>query len=253
MKRTRRTTNRIEWQWLSAVTIMLALLAGILTTDGAKAQTIKKRRPDALAKYVVDISAAGQNRLNSIDEKHEATDRAIQILNGARKNNLVIISESQAVLDYLAVSVAQRIAEGNVPAALADRHVFKLNVEALFQDSKNAQQLINNLNDIIADLSQPDKKAILLIDPVQTLLGPSSAFDGAASRVLRDAIKSGSVQCFGGSTETAFQNNVAREESLEPLFAPLRVDSVADATNEQESVDSNESTSKEEFVGEKIA
>src|ERR1041385_4964556 len=116
---TRTQTRTLGWRAVTAIMMALSLVAGIVISEGAKAETIKMRRADnALAKYATDLTAAAeQGKFNAIEEKRDETDRAIQILAGERQNNPVVISDSQAVRDVVAVSVARRISRGEVPEA----------------------------------------------------------------------------------------------------------------------------------------
>jgi subtilisin family serine protease len=230
----------------------MSLLAGIVVTDNAKAQNIAKpvaSDKSALTRYAWDLtSAAAQGRFDSLTERREETTRAIEILSGANKNNPVVLTDSQAIRDLVASGVARRIAKGDVPEALYGKRLFKLNLEALFHDSKSASELVNNISAILSEIAQSDSKIILLVDPIQSLMGPSAAFDGAVSGMLRDAIKNGDVQCLGASTDIAFQENVASQESLAPLFASVEMQEVADAKADQAT-----NKSSEEFVGEKVS
>src|SRR5581483_10334133 len=254
MKRQTQTKKQV-WRALTATTIALSLVAGILIGESAKAESIKAPRAQtALAKYASDLTAAAeQGKFNSIDEKTAETDQAIQILSGEHKNNPVVISDSQAVRDIVAVSVARRIARGEVPAALSGKRFFKLNLDTLFHDSKDAQQLNSHLSQILSDIAQLDNNAILLIDPIQALVGPEGAFEGAASALLREAIKSGTVQCFGASSQVAFQKNVASEESLAPLFAAIEADQTFGADTESGQSAKAERINKESFVGDNVS
>ena len=132
MAREKRTKTNRGWRWLTAVGLSMSLLAGIVITEGARAQT--KPNPDSpnnsLTKYATDLTAAAaQGRFNNLDQRTEETDRAIQVLASARKNNPVVISESQAVRDLVFVSVARRIARGDVPEELIGKRLFKLNLD----------------------------------------------------------------------------------------------------------------------------
>jgi len=257
MKRTRRTKIKLGWRWLTALSMALSLVAGILTTDAAKAQSVAPpRSTSALAKYATDLTAAAaQGRFNSIDEKSVETSRAIEILAGESRNNPVILSDSQAVRDIVAVSVARRMAQGEVPESLIGTRLFKLNLEALFHDSKNAPQLVSNLSAIISEVAQSDGKVIFLVDPIQALMGTSGAFDGAATDLLRDAIKTGNVRCFGASTDVAFKEKVAGDESLAALFTTVQADQTFDSAAEQtaDSATSSETKNTEEFVGDNVS
>src|SRR5712664_991183 len=252
----KRIRTKLGWRSLTALGMVMSLLAGIVITEGAKAQSLDQRRSvDSLTKYATDLTAAAeQGRFNAIDERSDETNRAIQILAGDRKNNPVVITDSQAVRDLVAIGVARRIAQGDVPETLAGKRLFKLNLDTLFHDSKNAPQLLANLSAILSDVAQSDARIILLIDPIQSLLGPAGAFDGAASSLLRDAIKAGDVQCFGASTDVAFQQNVASQEALAPLFATVEMAEASSSTDQtDETANSKQPANTEDFVGDNVS
>src|SRR5437870_4723593 len=148
MKREKRIARRIGWRWATALGLSLTLLTGIMVSESARAQTrSREERPvTSLRKYTTDLTAAAeQGRFNSIDVPAENADRAIEILTSRRKNNPVIISDSQSNRDMVIIGVAVRIANGNVPDQLKAGRLYKLNLTALFKDSKTADELSSNL------------------------------------------------------------------------------------------------------------
>src|ERR1051325_11198021 len=176
MNKGKKITRRIGWR-MTAIGLCLSLLTGIVVSQGAKAQTQERetRSISPLSKYTLDVTAeAAQGHFNSIDESANNTDRAIQILCSQQKNNPVVVSDSQAVRDMVIVGVAVRIARGDVPEELKSTRLYKLNLTALFNDSKNADDLVSRISAILSDLSNHDARAILIIDPIQSLIGPSS-------------------------------------------------------------------------------
>ncbi|HSV21619.1 MAG TPA: S8 family serine peptidase, partial [Xanthobacteraceae bacterium] len=238
----------------------MSLLAGLLVTNNAKAQNIKQpetARKTALGKYAWDLTAAAeQGRFDSLTERRDETNRAIEILSNSNKNNPVVLSESPAVRDLVASGVARRLVKADVPESLYGKRLFKLNLDALFHDSKTARDLVSNISAILSEIAQFESKVILVVDPIQSLMGPSSAFDGAASAMLRDAIKNGQVQCFGASTDIAFKESVTSDESLAPLFAGVEMQEVADASQQTEDSLKAKDTANpntEEFVGDKVS
>ena len=184
-------TRMNRWRWLTAVGISMSLLAGIVLTEGAKAQGNARRNgtpPNSLVKYATDLNAAAeQGRFNGIEERTGDTNRAIQILASGSKNNPVVISESQATRDVVMIGVARRLVHGDVPEELAGKRLFKLNLELLFHDAGNAQELRTILSAILSEVANSDSRIILIVDPIQSLIGPNAAFNGAASSLLRDA------------------------------------------------------------------
>src|ERR1700694_1005286 len=143
MTREKRVRTRLGWRWLTALGLALALLTGTVVSESAKAQNIANptnaAAKSALSKYAWDLTAAAERgRFDSLTERREETNRAIEILSSPHKNNPVVLSDSPAGRDLVASGVARRIANGDVPEALQGKRLFKLNLEALFHDSRTA-------------------------------------------------------------------------------------------------------------------
>jgi hypothetical protein len=253
MKKEKRAESRTGWRWATAIALCLSLFTGIVVSEGARAQTKSRedRSVNSLTKYTTDLTAAAEaGQFNSIEVPAESTNRAIEILAGDTQNNPVVISDSQSVRDMVIVGVAMRISRGEVPEALKSAHLHKLDLNTLFHDSKTADELVNKINAIVAELSQSDAKAILIIDPIQSLIGPSGAFNGAASQLLRDALQNSQVRCFGASTEAAFAQNIASDQTLAPIFSIVATEAAAKT---DDSAEAAKSGLNEEFVGDKVS
>ena len=185
-----RTPKHLGWRWQTAVVVAIAVVTGIVVSESAKAQNHVAVRDvsskTALQKYAHDLTAAAeQGRFDSLTERQDEANRALQVLARNHKNNPVVLTESQAVRDLVAAGVARKIAQGDVPEELLKKRVFKLDLESLFRDSKTAEDLKNSVAAILSDIAKSDSKIILLIDPIQSLMGASSAFDSAASALPR--------------------------------------------------------------------
>src|SRR5712691_7541835 len=260
MTRGKRIRKMTGWRWLTALGMALSLVAGIIVSDNAKAQTIgtsTNSAPNMLARYARDLTRdAEQGRFNSLTDRSDEVSRAIQILSRAQKSSPVVLTDSQAIRDLVAARVARRIATSDVPEALQGKRLLKLNLDLLFKDSKDGAELVNKLSAILSDAAHSEARIILLIDPIQSLVGNNAAFDGAASALLRDAIKNGDLQCLGASTDITFQQSVANDETLAPLFAPVEMQEVADARAQQSDDDAKsaktENSNAEDFVGDKV-
>ena len=266
MNQSKSHRNRPLLRWLTALGVTLSLVGGILTSDNASAQSGESSRAanrekskssgNVLAKYTRDLSAAAERgRFSSLIDRKYEVDRAIQILSRATRNNPVVLTDSQVVRDLVAAGIANRIANGDVPEALVGKRVLKLDLNTLFHEATNKFALVDTLKQIIAEINQADFKAIVIIDPVQSLIGQSAAFDGAVSGLLHDSIKNGQIQCVGASSEIAFQQSIGSDEKLASLFFSLEMKEVAEARNEstETSPDENARKSSEEFAGENVS
>src|SRR5438874_5597729 len=157
MNKAKRIRTKAGWRWLTALSLSLSLLTGIVVSEGAKAQSNDRQRRstnDSLSKYASDLTAAAeQGRFSSVEDRTKDTERAIEILAGHHKNNPVVISDSQAIRDMVVIGVAVRIAHGNVPEELMGTRLYKLNLDALFHDAKTADDLTNRVSAILAGVT----------------------------------------------------------------------------------------------------
>jgi ATP-dependent Clp protease ATP-binding subunit ClpA len=128
MIRDRRTRTRLGWRWLTALGLAMSLLAGLVVTNRAKAQNMKQpetARKTALSKYAWDLTAAAEEgRFDSLTERRDETNRAIEILSNSNKNNPVVLSESPAVRDLVASGVARRLVKADVPESFNGKRLF---------------------------------------------------------------------------------------------------------------------------------
>src|SRR5438067_2365697 len=255
----KRQTNSRGWIWRSMIasSIAASLLLGIVVADGAHAQSrgAKATTPSQalLERYTRDItSAAAQGKYDSFTEDQVQVDRAIEILARGSENNPVILTDSQAVRNVVIAGVARRIAHGDVPEQLLGRRVLKLDLDALFRDFKTSDELKAKVADLFTEAANSSDKVILFVDPIQSLVGATAAFDGSVSHIVRDAIAGGTVQCVGTSTRETFDESIGSDESLAALFTKVDV-ATAENSAEQEDAAADNSSNDEEFTGEKIS
>ena len=258
MRRRKRILTKMRWRWATALSLSLCLLTGTMLAEAAKEQIGNRQIRTAnpiLAKYVTDLTrAAEQAKFPSPEVNSKDTQRAVDILASQQKNNPVVISESQSVRDMVMIGVATRIATANVPEHLKSSHLYKLKLDAIFHDAKTPSELLTTISAILSEVDQPNSKSILIVDPLQSLIGPSSAFDGAASSLLREALEHSQVQCLGASTEAAYEQNVAGNAGLAALFSKLQTEAAATTASDRTIATSGENQSvNEEFVGDKVS
>src|SRR5687768_140458 len=246
----RHTNLPITWRSLTAATIAVSLLLGILVSGRAQAQVNEPAAPTALARYTRNITAAAeQGKFDSFSDQAKETSRALAIL--AERNNPVLLTDSQAERNVVIAGVARQIVRGQGPEELIGRRVLKLDLDKLFQDTKNAEQLKTTLTAVLSEIENSDPKVIIVIDPIHTLVGTSAAFDATVSEFVREAIAGGKFQCIGASTQGTFKDAIAGDEKLASLFTAIEITETTSETKNEEA--SAETADTEEFTGEKIS
>ena len=77
------------------------------------------------------VAEAHQGNLDPMIGRENELDQMIRILVRRTRNSVVLIGEAGVGKDALVQGLAQRIADGNVPAELADRHILQLHISQL--------------------------------------------------------------------------------------------------------------------------
>ena len=167
----------ITWRSLTAATIAVSLLLGILVSDSAHAQVNEPAASTALARYTRDITAAAeQGKFDSFSDQAKETSRALAIL--AEQNNPVLLTDSQAERNVVIAGVARQIARAQGPEELNGRRVLKLDLDS-YSTIRECRTTETTLTTLLSD-RKFRYKVILVIDPF-TLFGTSAAFDATVS------------------------------------------------------------------------
>jgi subtilisin family serine protease/acetyltransferase-like isoleucine patch superfamily enzyme len=247
----------LTWQSLTAVGMAFSLFLGIFVHDRAHAQTSTKPKSDAamLQRYTRDLTAAAeQGQFDSFTENQAGIKKAIEILARGSQNNPVVLTESQAIRYVVIAGVARRIVRGEVPDALLGRRVLKLDLETLFQDAKNLEDLKIAIIAVLAEATKADRRVILFVDPIQALVGASAAFDATVSDIMREVLAAGEVQMVGASSPATFEQTVSHDEQLASLFAGIDInEKTEDAAQPDDAIENENSATSDPFTGEKIS
>ena len=111
----------------------------------------KKRR--FLGLYCTDLTARARNgELDNIIGREQEIDRAIQILCRRSKNNPCLIGEPGVGKTAIAEGLAERIANGEVPAKLADKEIHLLDLTALVAGTQFRGQFESRVKGLIDEI-----------------------------------------------------------------------------------------------------
>ena len=175
-----------------------ALEAAVKQVRGASRVTDQdpEGKFEALAKYARDLTqAAREGKLDPVIGRDDEIRRAIQILSRRTKNNPVLIGEPGVGKTAVAEGLAQRIVDGDVPAALQGRSLMALDLGALVAGAKYRGEFEDRLKAVIKEVTSSDGKVILFIDEIHTVVG-AGATSGAmdAGNLLKPMLGRGEVR-----------------------------------------------------------
>ncbi|MCM3441705.1 ATP-dependent Clp protease ATP-binding subunit [Metabacillus halosaccharovorans] len=167
-------------------------------------------------------SAARAGLIDPVIGRDEEVDRVIEILNRRNKNNPVLIGEPGVGKTAVVEGLALNIANGTVPAKLANKEVYLLDVASLVASTGIRGQFEERMKKLIDDL-QNRKNIILFIDEIHQVVGAGSA-EGSmdAGNILKPALARGELQLVGATTLKEYRQ-IEKDAALERRFQPVIV------------------------------
>ncbi len=204
-----------------------SLLKAVNAIRGDKKVTQKNAENsyEALQKYGQDLtSAARDGKLDPVIGRDEEIRRTIQILSRRTKNNPVLIGEAGVGKTAIIEGLAQRIINGDVPAALEERQLISLDMGALIAGAKFRGEFEERLKSVLKNVTDSEGKIILFIDEIHTVVG-AGASGGAmdASNLLKPMLARGELRCIGATTINEHRENFEKDPALERRFQQILV------------------------------
>ena len=174
-----------------------------------------------LEDYSRDLTAqAKAGLLEPVIGREEEISRMIQILSRKSKNNPVLVGDAGVGKTALALGLAQRVAEGQVPASLAGMRVLELDLMSVVAGTRFRGDFEERMNNIINDIEE-DGKVILFIDELHTIMGSGSGIDSTldAANILKPALSRGTLHMVGATTQEEYQKHIEKDAALVRRFA----------------------------------
>ena len=166
---------------------------------------------------------ARHGRIDPVIGREVEVERIIQILCRRTKNNPVIIGEAGVGKTAVAEALATRIVHGDVPEFLPNKLIFSLELGMLVAGAKYRGEFEERMKQIL-ELLRSDKRIILFIDELHTIIGAGSA-EGSidAANIIKPALARGELQIIGATTSDEYRKHIEKDAALERRFQPVLV------------------------------
>ena len=194
---------------------------------GQQSRKTGKKEPNKkkfLSSYAQDLTQkARDGKLDRVVGRDSETLRVIQILNRRQKNNPCLIGEPGVGKTAVAEGLAQRIAQGDVPAKLQGKEVWLLDMTAMVAGTQFRGQFEARMKSLIDEVKSLGN-IILVIDEVHNLVGAGDA-EGSmnAANILKPALSRGEIQVIGATTFKEYRKHIEKDSALERRFQPVTI------------------------------
>jgi ATP-dependent Clp protease ATP-binding subunit ClpC len=170
------------------------------------------------------VEEARAGRLDPVIGREAEINRIIQTLSRRKKNNPAVIGESGVGKTAAVEGLAQRIASGDVPAALQGKEIVELDMASMVAGTKYRGEFEQRLKSLINQVIESGN-VILFIDELHTVVGAGGA-EGAidASAILKPPLASGIIQCIGTATPDEYRKYVEKDPALERRFKKILIE-----------------------------
>lgn len=193
-------------------------------SQGPEEEPAEPKKLD-IEEFAYDLTrAAREGKLDPVVGRDVEIARVIEILGRRKKNNPMLIGEPGVGKSAIVEGIAQKIATGDISAALAKKRILSLDIASVVAGTKYRGDFEKRLKSIIQEASEnPD--IILFIDEFHTIVGAGGASGSLdAANMLKPALARGEFQCIGATTLDEFTKIVEKDGALDRRFQKIVVE-----------------------------
>ncbi len=185
-------------------------------SDVARARTLRK-----FSRCLTDLARDGL--LDPVVGRNAEINRLMHVLCRRAKNNPLLVGPPGIGKASIAAGLAQRIADGDVPKALAGKNVFALDMGAVAAGSDYRGAAEERVKAAIDDARESRGQCVLLIEDLHVLTrgGQGGPDVGGA---LKPALSSGDLHCIATATPEGYRNHIENDPALARSFQPIFID-----------------------------
>ncbi|VAI22773.1 unnamed protein product [Triticum turgidum subsp. durum] len=179
-------------------------------------------RKAAMRTYGRHITGKGVGLVVGRDDE---IDRVISILCRKTKNCAALVGHAGVGKSAIAEGLAQRIATGKVPAALAGARVVEIDLGAMVAGTVLRGMFEERMKSVIKQAENVGGKIILFIDEMHVLPRAGDSHGNTdASSLLKPALARGRIRCVGATTFDGYRNCIEKDPALERRFQKVHIE-----------------------------
>ena len=181
--------------------------------------------PEVLSKFgrIVNDSFS-EGKVDPVIGRDDEIRKVITILARKTKNNVILLGEPGVGKTAIVEGLAQRIVHNDVPATLAGKQIFELDMGALIAGAKFQGEFEDRLKAVLKKIKESNGKIILFIDEIHLIIGAGRT-QGAmdAANLLKPMLARGEIDCIGATTLAEYREYIEKDRALERRFQTVMV------------------------------
>ncbi|MDQ2087336.1 ATP-dependent Clp protease ATP-binding subunit ClpA [Herbivorax sp. ANBcel31] len=192
-----------------------------------KEKNKEKNEPDNefLSNFTVELTQkAKKGEIDPLIGRDDIVNRTIQVLSRRLKNNPVHVGDPGVGKTAITEGLAKMIVENKVPKALKNCKIYYVDMGSMIAGTKYRGDFEERIKKVLNEI-QSQKKAIVYIDEIHTIVGAGSVSDGAmdASNIIKPFLSQGKLRFIGSTTYEEYKKYFEKDRALSRRFQKIDV------------------------------
>ncbi len=179
-----------------------------------------------LDRFGTDLTErARDGRIDPVVGRADEIEQTVEILLRRTKNNPVLIGEPGVGKTAIVEGLAQRIADGDVPALLQGRRVVSLDLAGMVSGTRYRGDFEERLTTAMDEIAAHADELIVFVDELHTVVGAGGGGEGGsmdAGNILKPRLARGDLHLVGATTLSEYRR-IEKDAALERRFQPVTV------------------------------
>lgn len=178
-----------------------------------------------LNSFTIELtSKAKRGEIDPLIGREDIIERTVQVLSRRLKNNPIHVGEPGVGKTAITEGLATMIAEGKVPKTLKNSKIYYLDMGSLIAGTKYRGDFEERIKKVLNEI-QSQKKSIVYIDEIHTIVGAGSVSDGAmdASNIIKPFLTQGKLRFIGSTTYEEYKKYFEKDRALSRRFQKIDV------------------------------
>lgn len=199
---------------------------GRMTGDQEEDAPTEEEEVSALEKFGTDMTAkASEDAYDPMIGREDVLERVIQVLSRRTKNNPVLTGEPGAGKTAVVEGLAQRIADGEIPANLRNKRIVAMDLVGMLSGARFRGDFEERMKTFLEE-AEVDGNVILFIDELHMIMGAGAGASETmdAANILKPILARGGLQVIGATTLKEYRRYIEKDAAFERRFQPVAVE-----------------------------